>query len=543
MLKRSRRIRAFLLTIVSVMAVPRMSQGQHDPLFLPAVLYDTDGGKPSSVVLEDVNGDGKLDAIVANRCTLESYGCAISSNDVNSKIGIMLGNGDGTFQPVAAYDSGGCNEIRMAVGDLNGDHHPDLVVANNGCTSFRFSVMLGNGDGTFQPARGASGDGGFELWAVELVDVNNDDVLDVLTADACSAGCEAGEPSRSAIGVSLGRGDGTFRAVVNYAYPGSGPFSLKAADVNGDGTLDLLATICRTTNSDPCSDSNGEILVRLGKGDGTFKAAQTYELAGKVGYSIAVADLNRDGKQDVVVGNGSIDYVAGSGSGIVGVLLGNGDGTFQAAVNFASGGDISQFATVDDINQDGAPDIVIANYLPPGAPVGLLLGQGDGSFAPVVSYYLPNPVEKSESVALGDLNGDGLLDIVIAATSVTSAGKMGVMLNNTGPHHVSSTSLLSDLNPVQPNQLVTYSAGVSSESGEVISGTFIFRDGGTQGCRGTVVSWQCEIHHGLQVGRTGTCPYDLGLLFGRPVSRGKHVFHTDGVCWGLPGWKQDGTEQ
>ena len=122
------------------------------------------------------------------------------------------------------------------------------------------------------------------------------------------------------MGVLLGNGDGTFQAAVTYGTGGIYADSVAVADVNGDGKLDLVAENYGSNN----------VGVLLGNGDGTFQTAVTYGSGGAYPYSVAVADVNGDGKPDIVVAN--------SGSSNVGVLLGNGDGTFQTAVAYGSGG-------------------------------------------------------------------------------------------------------------------------------------------------------------------------------------------------------------
>src|SRR5208282_1700274 len=114
------------------------------------VPYGSGGYHADSVAVADVNGDGKPDLLVANQC-------ASSSNCNNGSVGVLLGNGDGTFQAAVTYGSGGYYAESVAVADVNGDGKPDLVVANDCCAGGNgddgsVSVLLGNGDGTFQTA-------------------------------------------------------------------------------------------------------------------------------------------------------------------------------------------------------------------------------------------------------------------------------------------------------------------------------------------------------------------------------------------------------
>jgi hypothetical protein len=166
-----------------------------------------------------------------------------------------------------------------------------------------------------------------------------------------------------------------FLAAVNYDSGGQQDFSIAAADLNGDGKPDLVVT-------DFCSDSNcmsGGVSVLLNKGRGTFQAPVVYVSGGFGARSVAIADVNSDGKPDLVV----------AGGGAVGVLLGNGDGTFQPVTTYSTDGGPYSVA-VADVNGDGKLDVVVGYYccwkLTHDGAVGVLLGNGDGTFRPVVKY-------------------------------------------------------------------------------------------------------------------------------------------------------------
>jgi hypothetical protein len=142
---------------------------------------------------------------------------------------------------------------------------------------------------------------------------------------------------------------------------------LAVADVNGDGKPDLvLANNCAIGGSTGCPEETGVVGVLLGNGDGTFQAAVAYGsggyTAGGSGHgSVAVADVNGDGKPDLVVANECGNNRDCPAYGTVGVLLGNGDGTFQSAVAYGSGGYDANSVAVADVNGDGKPDLVVAN--------------------------------------------------------------------------------------------------------------------------------------------------------------------------------------
>ncbi|PYM87134.1 MAG: hypothetical protein DME09_00365, partial [Candidatus Rokuibacteriota bacterium] len=142
---------------------------------------------------------------------------------------------------------------------------------------------------------------------------------------------------------------------------GTSPFSVAMGDFDGDGKPDLAVA----------NGGSNDVSVLLGNGDGTFKPAKNYE-AGLGGGPlwVAVGDFNLDGKLDLVVANSSSDSV--------GVLLGNGDGTFRPSVTFPAGGTAPQSVAVGDFNGDGKPDLAVASYYSNNVTV--LIGNGDGTF-------------------------------------------------------------------------------------------------------------------------------------------------------------------
>jgi hypothetical protein len=415
-------------------------QASNPPLFSRAVPYGAGAFSADSVAVADMNGDGKPDLLVAN----------------DSSVAVLLGNGDGTFQSAVNHSSGGDTPSFVAVADVNGDRKADLLVTN--LSSDTVGVLLGNGDGTFQPAVTYS-TGGSLPEAVAVADVNGDGKADLLVVNYYFM-----SPN---VAVLLGNGDGTFQPAVTHNLLQSAS-SLAVADVNSDDKPDLVV-------------GGPSVKVLLGNGDGTFQPPVGYPSKGLFVSSVVIADVNGDGKPDVVAANCAPRRVANcfSGAGSVAVLLGNGDGSFQPAVTHPSGGYNARSLAVTDVDGDGKLDVVVANWCSsanciedsPGV-LGVLLGRGDGTFKSL-STYDPGG-DLSDSVATADVNGDSRPDVVVA-NSVS--GTVGVLLNIA--LRPTKTALSSSLNPSNYGQAVTFTATVTS-TGPTPTGRVIFKDGTTK---------------------------------------------------------------
>jgi hypothetical protein len=333
--------------------------------------YDGLAHSPTSVAVGDFNGDGFLDVAVAD----------------GSDVTIYLGDANGSLTSGQVIPNAGTSVV---VGDFNGDGILDLVSGKN--------VFLGKGDGSFTPVSCLPA--GSILAAA---DFNGDGILDLVSGTA----------------VYLGNGDGTFNAGVNL--PTSGDF-VAVDDFNGDGIPDLAVS----------SISGESVSVLLGKGDGSFAAGATNLTSLQKGSQpgpVVGADLTGNGFQDLVVANNDGTFT---------VQLNDGKGNFtltpnSAQINICPGlysihpcyGAGSGGIQVSDINGDGIPDLVVGIPFVAGTtPSGYawaLLGDGKGDF--------PTSVPTGgapEGMAVGDFNGDGIPDVVVASPGETHADDVSV---------------------------------------------------------------------------------------------------------------------
>jgi hypothetical protein len=305
--------------------------------------------------------------------------------------------------------------MSVAVADLNGDRSPDLVTANRSSNSV--AVLINNGNATFRPAV-AYPLPGLGAGSVVAADVNADANVDVLVAILCVEAVEC----KGLVGVLFGNGDGTLQAATTYPSGGERGQSIASADVNRDDSPDVLVV----------NEGSSTVGVLLGNGQGGFQPAAVYESGGGSPRSIAAGDVNGDGNLDLAVANACGGGVGCSPTGGMDVLLllGNGDGTFQSSVGIGSGGRAIS-ATMSDLNDDARLDLVVANVCPPddiscpAGNLGVLMGEGDGSFRNPITHG-PTGLG-TRSAAVGDVNGDGQLDLLAASLCIPTQCQEGVV--------------------------------------------------------------------------------------------------------------------
>jgi surface antigen len=420
--------RLSILTVAFIVAATSIVRAQTaNTIFASPKLYDSGGAMAFSVAVGDLNGDGKPDLVVANACT-HSQDCRQES----TSIGVLLGNGDGTFQPPQTYPLAGL----VAIADVNGDGKLDIVTGF-GCDPLSYTcdvggavgVALGNGDGTFQATAYYSWPE-FGVASIQVVDVNGDGKPDILVV----GGENYDGPPGSAIGVFLNSGNGTFQSPVTQLVGSTNAVSLAVADLNGDNKPDLVVASSCPTGSTTCN-----IYTLLGNGDGTFTYSSSLASGGYNPTSLTIGDVNDDGIPDIIVSNSCASEDECAVGGTIGVLLGKGGASFLAPVTYPSGGLEPDSVAIADVNGDGHPDLVVFNECVTSActspnaqnsgGIGVLLGNGAGTFGPAQTYSSGVNYSYPGAVVAVDLNGDRRVDVAIAQGGLYNADCLSILLN------------------------------------------------------------------------------------------------------------------
>jgi hypothetical protein len=349
------------------------------------------GSYPKSICAADVNGDGNADLICS------------SSEGINGTLTVLTNNGSGGFMASGTYIVGSSPQSVCAA-DVNGDGKVDLICAssegvhgtltvltNNGSGGFVLasSLSLANGTGMPDPPRGVPRMGSYPS-SVCAADVNGDGKLDLICANS-------GNPGVNTLTVFTNNGTGGF-VIASTLIVGGNPDSVCAADVNGDGKMDLICA-----NSDYDSKALGFTLsVLTNNGTGGFVTSSTISLRQFLS-SVCAADVNGDGKVDLICAN--------QASSTLTVLTNDGTGGFVIASSpVVRGG--PPFVCAADVNGDGKVDLICANA-DPGAlsTMTVLTNDGSGGF---VAASWPGVGQAHYSVCAADVNGDGKVDLISA---------------------------------------------------------------------------------------------------------------------------------
>ena len=373
---------------------------------LPTMYANIDGSHPWSVAIDDFNNDTKLDITIA------VWG--------RNEIGIILGNGDGTFgEPLLYFIGLGARPVSIVTGDFNNDHHPDIATANYGTGSV--SVFLGYGNGSFHERNTFSTGDRSSTISVTVGDLDKDHFLDIIVANEGS----------SSVGVLYGNGDGTFENVtIHFVSPNSSPQYALSGDLNNDTIPDIVVAMY----------GSGDIGIFLGYGNRTFSSLKLYSGGFESGVlCLQFNDFNADQYVDIVVTN--LD------TGYIGILFSNGDGTFKDIVLYDMGASTTSYSiVVADFNNDDLVDLAFADIT--GDEVGILFRNGYQSFGGYTSLPYANNSEPS-SVTVAYLNNDTYLDIIIANLGNDSVG----VLHGHGDGTFAETQTYSTGDATQPSSV------------------------------------------------------------------------------------------
>ncbi len=398
---------------------------------------------------------------------------------------MVLGHGDGTFGAPVIYATGNGSES-VTVADVNDDGKPRPHSYKRTWRNNDISPSWEWGRNLYENQLTYNAGGAVDAYPNGIVvgDFNRNGIPDI-----------AATLVNTQIAILIGNGLGGFQAPVLYP-AGNMPFGIAAADVNGDGKLDIIAA----------DEGGGAVAVLLGNGDGSFRAPVTYPV-GFDPQNVALADFNGDGKIDIAVEN--------QNSGTVSILLGNGDGTFQPQVAYSAGaGAWPTSIAVGDFNGDGKVDIAVSNS--GGSSVRVLVGNGNGSFQSPISY---NSGASADDLIVGNFNGNGIPDIAVAEYSpnvlaillgeqVASYSQGSISVPGSGTHNVlasypgdqTRTGNQSATVPLTATGLLTQAISFSPLSSPVTYGAGPFLLSATGGGSGNPVTFSVLSGPGHVVG-------------------------------------------
>jgi hypothetical protein len=493
--------------------------GNGDGTFKTGPVY---AGLPDyeQVTITDIDGDGNPD-IFLGTATGGVYTTGGYDMDL-PMFQILMGRGDGTFVDSAVYQQGiytapgniNNNSLQMASADFNGDSKADVLVltrSNVGTSASSLLVLPGDGKGNLGVPIASS----INLAPTMLVaaDMNHDQ-----KPDAVMIGLGIDENQK--ISVLINQGNGTFAAEQDYTL-GAAATSLAVGDFNGDGFMDVAVsegsagvfvllgqsdgTLGTAKQIDPSNAVDlvagsltadgrtdlivldggvaggqpGSLIVYLGNADGSFTAA-TAPTTSAANYSVAgLGDLNHDGKLDLIVAGGVAGTNGSPGALNAYTLLGNGDGTFQAANTLALVDGAATSIALADFNKDGNLDVTLGD---PSYYTEVLLGNGDGTLGEGTIALGQRPA----TVGTADLLGNGYPEVLVGLPN----GALAVLLNSTKwtatlpppPVQAATTTTLSaSAATITVGASVTFTATVSGPSGDttVPTGTVTFKEGAT----------------------------------------------------------------
>ena len=335
------------------------------------------GKEPNSVEVADINGDKKLDVIVAN--------------GGDSSVTVLLGKGRGQFtEAVGSPFYAGCAPNDIAIADINKDGKPDLVFANH--TKKYLTVLVSNGEGSFKSLKGSP-------FSVAVIP-HSDGVTVADFNRYCNADLFTDSWGNDRIEILFGNNKHGFDTPGKFISVGRHPYQrLRVADLNRDGNADIV-----TTNLD---GSNCTVLLGNGKGDFIQPPGSPFPCHDSP-FGVAIGDINGDGMPDLAIVNSPTITSDNTGNDGLTILTGDGSGKFliMPGSPFATGKSPSRVA-IGDINGDGINDVVTTNYNSSSITV-FLMGKGK-----MLSSYTLRTGQKPGGIAVADVDGNGKNDILV----------------------------------------------------------------------------------------------------------------------------------
>jgi hypothetical protein len=366
---------------IAVAALAITIQSASAGQFTKGVYYGA-GQRPYKVVTAQFTQSGNLDLAFADW--------------VVNRVVILLGNGDGTFQPPRTFSAP--NPIGIATGDFNEDGNEDLAVVESGGTgNGAITIFLGDGKGSFKSS--ARYPIGVLSNSATVADFNGDGHLDVAVTNR-------GFNKPGNLMVFFGDGHGKLGNRTTYKISGA-PLGISTGDLNGDHHPDLAAA----------DVTGGNVVVLLNDGTGHFKKPVSYSAGGGEAIDVTIASLRNDGRQDLVIANGSQGMV---------VLLNKRNGTFGKPTIYPPACNncvAPEACVVADLNLDGSLDVACATSLDDSY---FFYGDGKGKFGAAIPIDETIKFDGGYSIAAGDFNNDQAPDLAIP---IEANGKVAIMLN------------------------------------------------------------------------------------------------------------------
>ncbi|MBA3647749.1 MAG: T9SS type A sorting domain-containing protein [Chitinophagales bacterium] len=352
------------------------------------------------IVIADFNNDSLQDVALTNT----------GVNFDGNTISVYINKGRAVFKKAVNYTVGS-SPVGIAAADFDNDGDIDLAVANNKSATGTLSLLINQGSGVFAPA--VTFPSGLTPYKITAAKINSDNLIDIVIGN---------EGEKMNILFNGGNNDFSNRVEMNvlgFVYGGDANANVEAADFDNDNDNDIIYSSAWTTDG-----TEGQIALFKNQGNGTFSPVQFINLVAYTGGAVdmSVADLNGDGWKDIVGAN----FQGRVGDGYQ-VVLNNGSGGFLPAVVIPAGQSTYTLTTAD-VDKDGKIDVITTDWY--SLQVTVHRNFGKANFGVPSTYFTNNGVPGSLDAA--DIDGDGDLDVVTSASSIAAVGVVVTVQKNMG---------------------------------------------------------------------------------------------------------------